>query len=197
MIFRDIERQIHPQRVINKVVFDLDLIMKQQDPDADDNCLLAVAKEQLKFGHARKPSNSRFVVHRHTEIRYTVIESLSFIRAVIKRRGPEIYRGYYERGPRLLWKETRRKMESKGTLSWPIPRLLFLFTRQLKILVTTLASCWEFLKIEKEQIKTAQKNSYGKKCRETTNLGVGIMNSNRQVKRKFGHVVQIRVCCLT
>lgn len=58
MIFRDIERQIHPQRVINKVVFDLDLIMKQQEPDADDNCLLAVAKEQLKFGHARKPSNS-------------------------------------------------------------------------------------------------------------------------------------------
>ena len=102
MIFRDIERQIHPQRVINKVVFDLDLIMKQQEPDADDNCLLAVAKEQLKFGHARKPSNSRFVVPRHTEIRYTVIESLSFIRAVIKRRGPEISRGYYERGPRLL-----------------------------------------------------------------------------------------------
>ena len=57
--------------------------MKQQDPDADDNCLLAVAKEQLKLGHARKPSNSRFVVPRHTEIRYTVIESLSFIRAVI------------------------------------------------------------------------------------------------------------------
>ena len=58
--------------------------MKQQEPDADDNCLLAVAKEQLKFGHARKPSNSRFVVPRHTEIRYTVIESLSFIRAVIR-----------------------------------------------------------------------------------------------------------------
>ena len=53
--------------------------MKQQDPDADDNCLLAVAKEQLKFGHARKPSNSRFVVPRHTEISYTVIESLSFM----------------------------------------------------------------------------------------------------------------------
>lgn len=72
MIFRDIERQIHPQRVINKVVFDLDRIMKQQEPGADDNCLLAAAKEQLKLGHARKPSNSRFVP-RHTEIRYTVI----------------------------------------------------------------------------------------------------------------------------
>ena len=197
MIFRDIERQIHPQRVINKVVFDLDLIMKQQEPNADDNCLLAVAKEQLKFGHARKRSNSRFVVPRHTEILYTVIESLSFIRAVIKRRGPEISRGYYERGPRLLWKENRRKMEPKETLSWLTPRLLFLFTRQLKILVTTLASCWEFLKIENEQIKTAQNNSYGKKCRETTNLGVEIMNSKRQVKRKLGHVVQNRVCRLT
>ena len=29
-----------------------------------------------------------------------------------------------------------------------------------------------------------------KKLRETTNLGVEIMNSKRQVKRKLGHVVQ-------
>ena len=36
-----------------------------------------------------------------------------------------------------------------------------------------------------------------KKLRETTNLGVEIMNSNRQVKRKLSHVVQIRVCRLT
>ena len=36
-----------------------------------------------------------------------------------------------------------------------------------------------------------------KKLRETTNLGVEIMNSKRQVKRKLGHVVQIRVCRLT
>ena len=36
-----------------------------------------------------------------------------------------------------------------------------------------------------------------KKLRETTNLGVEIMNSKRQVKRKRGHVVQIRVCRLT
>ena len=86
MIFRDIERQIHPQRVINKVVFDLDLIMKQQEPDADDNCLLAVAKEQLKLGHARKPSNSRFVVPRHTEISYTVIESLSSMLRICQNR---------------------------------------------------------------------------------------------------------------
>ena len=33
--------------------------------------------------------------------------------------------------------------------------------------------------------------------RETTNLGVEIMNSKRQVKKKLGHVVQICVCCLT
>ena len=32
-----------------------------------------------------------------------------------------------------------------------------------------------------------------KKLRETTNLGVEIMNSQRHVKRKLGHVVQIDV----
>ena len=32
-----------------------------------------------------------------------------------------------------------------------------------------------------------------KKLRETTNLGVEIMNSKRHVKRKLGHVVQIDV----
>ena len=36
-----------------------------------------------------------------------------------------------------------------------------------------------------------------KKLRETTNLGVEIMNSKRQVKRKLGHEVQIRVCRMT
>ena len=63
MIFRDIARQIHPQRVINKVVFDLDQLLRQPgDPGgAHDNGLLAVAKEQLKLGHARKHSNSRFI----------------------------------------------------------------------------------------------------------------------------------------
>ena len=33
--------------------------------------------------------------------------------------------------------------------------------------------------------------------RETTNLGVEIMNTKRQVKRKLGQVVQIRICRLT
>ena len=33
-----------------------------------------------------------------------------------------------------------------------------------------------------------------KKLRETTNLCVEIMNSKRQVKKKLGHVVQIRIC---
>ena len=37
----------------------------------------------------------------------------------------------------------------------------------------------------------------GKRVRETTNLGVEIMNSKRRVKRKLGHVVQILVCRLT
>jgi len=59
MIFRDVERQIHPQKVINKVVFDLDRLLKQET-DVAENCLLAVGKEQLKLGHARKPSNSRY-----------------------------------------------------------------------------------------------------------------------------------------
>ena len=37
-----------------------------------------------------------------------------------------------------------------------------------------------------------------KKLRETTlKLGVEIMNSKLHVKRKLGHVVQIRVCRLT
>ena len=35
------------------------------------------------------------------------------------------------------------------------------------------------------------------KLLETTNFGVEIMNSKRQVKEKLGHVVQIRVCRLT
>ena len=60
MIFRDIERQIHPQRVINKVVFDLDRLLRQE-PEVAENCLLAVAKEQLKLGHSRKASNSRYI----------------------------------------------------------------------------------------------------------------------------------------
>ena len=36
-----------------------------------------------------------------------------------------------------------------------------------------------------------------KKLRETTKLGVEIMNSKRQVKRKLGHVVKLCVCRLT
>ena len=36
-----------------------------------------------------------------------------------------------------------------------------------------------------------------KKLRDTTNLGVEIMNSKQQEKGKLGHMVQIRVCRLT
>ena len=36
-----------------------------------------------------------------------------------------------------------------------------------------------------------------KKWRQTTNLGVEIMNSKRLVKRRLGHVVQIRFYRLT
>ena len=44
---------------------------------------------------------------------------------------------------------------------------------------------------------TAPKILMDKKLRETTHLGVEVMNSKRQVKGKLGHVVQIRVCRLT
>ena len=40
-------------------------------------------------------------------------------------------------------------------------------------------SSWKVLKIENEQVKTAQNNSYGQKLRETTYLCVEIMNSKR------------------
>ena len=59
-------------------------------------------------------------------------------RAVIKGRGPGIFSGYYERGPRLLSQENRSKIEPKETPSCFFPRLLVVFTRQLEILVTTL-----------------------------------------------------------
>ena len=64
--------------------------------------------------------------------------SLPKRRVVIKSRGPGIFPGYYESGPRLLLLENRRKIEPKEIPSRLIPRLLVLFTRQLEILVTTL-----------------------------------------------------------
>ena len=60
-------------------------------------------------------------------------------RAVIKRRGLGISPGYYERLPRLLSKENKRKIEPKEIPSCLIPRPLVVFTRQLEILVTTLS----------------------------------------------------------
>ena len=42
-----------------------------------------------------------------------------------------------------------------------------------------------------KQVKTILMDE---KLREITNLGVEIMNSKRQVKRKLAHVVQFRVC---
>ena len=58
-------------------------------------------------------------------------------RAVIKSWGPRIFPSYYGRGPQLLAKENRRKIEPKEILSYFIPRLLVVFTRQLEILVTS------------------------------------------------------------
>ena len=64
---------------------------------------------------------------------------LELCRAVIKSRGPGISPGYYECGPRLLLLENRRKIEPKEIPCCLIPLLLVVFTRQLEILVTTLA----------------------------------------------------------
>ena len=61
-----------------------------------------------------------------------------YYRAVTKRRGPGIFPGYYERGPRLLSKENGKKIERKEIPSCLILRLLFVFAWQLEILVTTL-----------------------------------------------------------
>ena len=55
----------------------------------------------------------------------------------------------------------------------------------------------ENFSIENEQIETAQNNFMDKKLREITNLGLEIKSNKRQVKRRLGHPVQIRVCRLT
>ena len=66
----------------------------------------------------------------------------SYSRAVIKRRGLGISPGYYERLPRLLSKENKRKIEPKEVPSCLIPCLLVVFTRQPEILVTTMLQPW-------------------------------------------------------
>ena len=71
------------------------------------------------------------------KLKYTCNTSRS--RAVIKRRGPGISPGYYERFPQLLSEENRRKIEPREIPSCLIPRLLVVFTQQLEILVTTLS----------------------------------------------------------
>ena len=58
-------------------------------------------------------------------------------RVVIKSRGPGIFPGYQESGPRLLLLENGEKIEPKEIPSRLIPGLLVVFTRQLEILVTT------------------------------------------------------------
>ena len=57
-------------------------------------------------------------------------------------------------------------------------------------------SSWEFLRIEKKQIKTVQNNSYTKNWHETTYMWVEVINSKRQIRGKFGYVVEINFCPL-
>ena len=67
---------------------------------------------------------------------------------IIKRWGPGISSVYHERGPWLLSKESRRKLEPKEIPSCLISHLLVVFTRQLEILVTTLLSSQIFQLVE-------------------------------------------------
>ncbi|XP_068741274.1 cytosolic carboxypeptidase 1-like [Montipora capricornis] len=55
MIFKDIERQINPQRVINRVVFDLDSLLKQET-EFVENSVLSVPAQQMR--QTRKVSNT-------------------------------------------------------------------------------------------------------------------------------------------
>ena len=57
-------------------------------------------------------------------------------KAVSNRWGLGISPGYYERGPWLLSKENKRKIEPKENPSGLIPHLLVVFTLQLEILVS-------------------------------------------------------------
>ena len=58
MIFKDIERQIHPQRVLNRVVFDLDLLLKQEADVADNSGISVLTQQTVQ---ARKSNNSRYL----------------------------------------------------------------------------------------------------------------------------------------
>ena len=89
------------------------------------------------------PSNLFFHIHHAWILQESSQVSPWFLRVklcrvVIKSRGPGIFPGYWESGPRLLLLENRRKIEPKEIPSRLIPRLLVVFTRQLEILVTTL-----------------------------------------------------------
>ena len=74
----------------------------------------------------------------------------------------------------------------------PLEILSFTFTANCKRQIQV-----ENFSIENEQIETAQNNFMDKKLREITNLGLEIKSNKRQVKRRLGHPVQIRVCRLT
>ena len=64
--------------------------------------------------------------------------SLCGTRAIIKRRGPGIFLSYYEHCSQLLSKKNKKNRTKKETPSCLIPHLLFVFTQQLEILVTTM-----------------------------------------------------------
>ena len=52
----------------------------------------------------------------------------------------------------------------------------------------------QILKKENELLKTAQNNCYGKNGHETNDFREVVINSQRQVMGKLGHVAQVHVC---
>ena len=59
MIFKDIERLIYPQKVIDRVVFDLDGHLRDETSKRPPTVGLVTGKSSMKLGHARKGSGSR------------------------------------------------------------------------------------------------------------------------------------------
>ena len=86
----------------------------------------AICARRYRFSASERKGGRELAV----KLKYTCNTSRS--RAVIKRRGPGISPGYYERFPQLLSKENRRKIEPKEIPSCLIPRLLLYLPSNLK-----------------------------------------------------------------
>ena len=86
----------------------------------------SICAHRFKFSARERKGGRELAV----KLKYTCNTSKS--RALIKRRGPGISLGYYERFPQLLSKENRSKIEPKEIPSCLIPRLLLYLPSNLK-----------------------------------------------------------------